>query len=449
MVAMRFCPISLSRLIFLWSLWIGCLLIQPLQAQLSTDAAANQVLVQARADLAILCSDSLAGRGYTADGHRKAARYIAQRMQQIGLQPCANYPNYLQPFSFPLNLIRSGELKLKGHSLKIGADYIVWGGSGKGQIKAKTYSLGYGRLVDYQAATGFLKGKCAFIYSGPDPQHQPTNEEKESLSTDEQKIARAIQLGAAAVVLIADKLTALYSEEPVSVPVMVARRQALKRIPKKVQLSVDAEPTTIQTQNIVGLLPGKNPSTDSLIILGAHYDHLGKVGDAIFYGANDNASGVSFLLGMAHQLAQKPLHNHTVVFVAFSGEEAGLHGSFYYASNLQQGCASPNRIKYMLNFDLLANGEEGVMAVGGKTFPQLFQPLKAMNDSSKAVVSLQSRTNVPNSDHYPFTLKQIPALFFYTMGGPKHYHDIYDRPEAFSLTAFYPFMRLVGDFMRR
>jgi Zn-dependent M28 family amino/carboxypeptidase len=89
------------------------------------------------------------------------------------------------------------------------------------------------------------------------------------------------------------------------------------------------------------------------------------------------------------------------------------------------------------------------MTVAGKAYPQLFGQLAALNDSLRAVHPLQHRENRPNSDHYPFTQVGVPSLFFYTQGGPPHYHDVHDLPDAFAYPVFWRFRRLIAEYLQR
>ena len=95
--------------------------------------------------------------------------------------------------------------------------------------------------------------------------------------------------------------------------------------------------------NVMGILPGSDPKLkDEAIVIGAHYDHLGRGGEGslapregeIHHGADDNASGTAGLLELARKLSTQPLKpRRTIVFIAFSGEEEGLLGSDYYVNH--------------------------------------------------------------------------------------------------------------------
>ncbi|MCS7087012.1 MAG: M28 family metallopeptidase, partial [Bacteroidia bacterium] len=295
-----------------------------------------------------------------------------------------------------------------GKELRIGRDFIVHESSGSGWARGKAVDVGAGLESDWAAAPR-AKGRIAVV-SSPSP-----------IRLDERCQIAAMQ-GATAVVVLEDKLTASLSDQTLPIPVIRVSKSAFDGNIKKVSLSVRAGVRTIEARNVAGVRPGV-VRPDSAVILCAHYDHLGRTGEAVFCGANDNASGTALLLSLADAMERPP---YTTVFIAFGAEEAGLRGSWHYVA--RPAPLPLERVKFCLNFDLWGGGEEGVMAVGGKTFTALFDRVAKLNQSIGAVAKLDVRPNAANSDHYPFTQKGVPALFFYAMGGPKHYHDVHDRP---------------------
>ncbi|MCS7074770.1 MAG: M28 family peptidase [Bacteroidia bacterium] len=383
----------------------------------------------------ILCSDSLAGRGYTYQGHLKAAHFIAKEFEQAGVQKLPG-KSWFYEFSFPVNLVESAQVSIGNTRLQVGKDYIVHPASmsARGNLY-RIDSLNYGLPEEWKQKD--LKGKWVVIRDGLPDSLQKVETAKE-WGYIETKQERGVEAGIAGLIILKSKLTASFEERPGLMPMIEILSSTWNNLPQKTTLSIDlvVKPREIFTQNVVGYVPGKEVP-DSFIVLCAHYDHLGRVSEAIFYGANDNASGTSFLLSLADALAKKPA-KYSVLLIAFSGEEAGLRGSIAFT----YGSWVPLRkIKAVYNFDLLGNGQSGIMAVGGETYPNLYQPAKQACQANG--ISLAARPNAPNSDHYPFTLYNIPALFFYTMGGPPHYHDIYDRPEGLEFPVFYRFQQVI------
>jgi Zn-dependent M28 family amino/carboxypeptidase len=182
---------------------------------------------------------------------------------------------------------------------------------------------------------------------------------------------------------------------------------------------------------------------DSLILITAHYDHLGGMGsDTYFPGANDNASGVSLLLNLARYYAKNP-QRYSIGFILFAGEEAGLVGSKYFTEN---PLLPLKNIRFLLNTDLTGTGEDGITVVNATEFPKEFAALQAINKEQSLLNAVNARGKAANSDHYFFTEKGVPAFFFYTLGGIKAYHDIFDRPETLPLTEHEDLFKLVVSF---
>jgi hypothetical protein len=124
--------------------------------------------------------------------------------------------------------------------------------------------------------------------------------------------------------------------------------------------SVNVRQRTINERNVIGILPGTDPVLkNQFIVLSAHFDHIGVrrgvKGDSICNGADDNAAGVCALIGIARKIKESGLKpGRTLIFAAFSGEEAGMRGSRYFVSN------SPVSLKNVsadINFEMIGHSE--------------------------------------------------------------------------------------------
>jgi hypothetical protein len=202
------------------------------------------------------------------------------------------------------------------------------------------------------------------------------------------------------------------------------------------------------SENVVGMVKGTE-KPDSFLVISAHYDHLGKMGtssnNAVFRGANDNASGVALMLHLAAQIAAKPLP-YSVVFIAFAGEEAGLLGSAHF---VKTPMVKLKNIKFLINLDLLGTGDDGIMVVNATEFPKEWKMLDEINTENGWLKQIGQRGKAQNSDHYWFTEAGVPAFFIYTMGGVAAYHDIYDLPETLPLTKTEEVGKLILAFFER
>ncbi len=177
--------------------------------------------------------------------------------------------------------------------------------------------------------------------------------------------------------------------------------------------------------NVVGFIDNKAPYT---VVLGAHYDHLGYGEDKnsmyhgdsiqIHNGADDNASGTSALIELAHWLKKSNLKKYNYVLVAFSGEELGLFGSKYFADNNPVANSSVN---YMINMDMVGRLNESTnsISIGGFGTSPIWSEL-INKDDKNFKIKIDSSGTGP-SDHTSFYLKDIPVLFFFT-GTHTDYH---------------------------
>ncbi|MDQ7949572.1 MAG: M28 family peptidase, partial [Pedobacter sp.] len=224
---------------------------------------------------------------------------------------------------------------------------------------------------------------------------------------------------------------------------ILVKKGALSQPPQL--LSVNIENVVVpafKAANICAIVKG-TVHPDSILLMTAHYDHLGGMGtETYFPGANDNASGVSFLLSLAKYYAKHP-QKYTMAFICFAGEEAGILGSKYFTENplLPLG-----HIRFMFNVDMVGTGETGATVVNATIYPKEFYLLNKVNDKDRLLAKINPRGKAANSDHYFFTEKGVPAFFLYTQGGIAAYHDVYDRPATLPLTVYENLFRLFLGF---
>ncbi len=190
------------------------------------------------------------------------------------------------------------------------------------------------------------------------------------------------------------------------------------------------------TQNVCAMIPGTG-APDTVVIIGAHYDHLGQMGESVMFpGAHDNASGTATVLDLAYYFKHHPPY-YTTLFTLFSGEEAGLMGSFAF---VRDSLLDFSKLKLMLNIDLMGGGNDGFTMVNSdaENTQEFFQSMVDINDREHLVKEVRPRKNAFNSDHAPFVMKGLPAVFIYVMGGTTGgYHQPSDTEENCSLAAYH------------
>ncbi|MDX2283690.1 MAG: M28 family metallopeptidase [Bacteroidia bacterium] len=408
---------------------LGSLLItSTIFLHLHAQSGPEALLARARRTVDTLCSPAMAGRGYQQAGHETAARYLAERFAALGLEP-AGAGGFFQPFPLRTHVILDASLRFGAADLPPGEAWIAHGASGTGDFRGKVADAGYGLAP----GASRLQGRIALFRAGwpPELANDPGARTRyQDLSSVPQRIEALLAQQPAAVIVVQEKLTAAYARQAYPVPVLEVLADRLPARLSRAQGHVRAADSTLRSQNVLALLPGQ---TDTVIAITAHYDHLGAYSGAVFAGANDNASGIAMLLALAEHFAgQRPRCG--LLFIAFGGEEAGLAGSQFYVE--QQPLIPLSRIRFLLNLDLMGNGDQGIMAVGGIEHGGALAQLSALNDRLQAVPSVRARKNAPNSDHFFFLQRGVPGLFIYTLGGPPHYHDVHDRPEVLPLSRF-------------
>lgn len=387
-----------------------------------------------------LCSDVMAGRGYVNDGDNAAAFYIEEEFLKHKLE---NWDfDYNQTFEFQVNRFpETVEIALDGIELKPGADFIVAPSCPSSKIalpiirienKPEVTELGASFGVD--SIGGYAVVMEDSIYRELSQfGHKPLDILKAN--------------GAKAVIRLTDKLTWAVASKQDEIPTVIMLRDKIGSA-KNVELNIEAElKKRHRTQNVIGFIEGTE-EPEKFIVFTGHYDHLGMMGkDAMFRGANDNASGIAMMLNFVKHFSE-PGHRpkKSIAFMAFAGEEAGLLGSQYY---VQHPLFPLDQIEFVINVDLLGTGEDGITVVNGAVHEEAFNTLVELNDQSKYLKRVKKRGKAANSDHYPFSEKGVPAFFIYTMGGITAYHDIYDLPETLPLTEFEDVFKLIRDFIYR
>ena len=410
----------------------------------------------AREEIAHLCSQQFSGRGYTAQGHEKAAHYIASKFQKAGLKGLhpeaspshtdSTFYAYLQTFSFPLNFIFDAYLSVDDEPQELGLDFIPYRISASRGLKGPVSDLAYGLT---EAGPDKIKDHILLVREGWPPTVSENDSLKSLFSGKKRvwdRLGSYFPYQPQAVLIGRKKLTAGFSSQTIPIPVLEFQLDSLPKHIDSAEISVSAELTQIKGYNVIGIFPG-NTFPDSAIIVSAHYDHLGEIGGVRFPGANDNASGLALMFSLIQYFSKEANRpKYSLVFIAFGGEETGLRGSRHY---VEESPLFPlKQTKFVLNLDLMGNGEKGIMAVGGKDYPYHFEKLVQLNDSLELLPKVNARPNAPNSDHYFFLKYGIPGFFIYTMGGPPHYHDIQDRPENLLLSHFVELRTLFIAFLQ-
>ncbi len=434
-------------------------------------------------DIKALASPEMEGRGAGTRGLIRAEHLIEKRYKELHIEP-AGVKEYAQPFS----VVTGARLKSdnrcvvqtagKKQELTIEQGFVPFSFSASGQVTAPVVFAGYGATADEfhydDYADVDVKDKVVVVF-----RYEPSGFGEKSahhgLTQHSQLITKAINArdhGAKALVVITGKLgdgeeDVLTRFGSVSGPenvgiVMVQVKNAiadewfqsagksLKDIQEQinsstkpasfdfpetlhVSLNIDIETMRATVNNVLAWLPGQ---TDEYVIIGAHYDHLGRgnfdslapsqIGQ-IHPGADDNASGTAGVLELARLLApERGKLKRSILFMDFAGEELGLLGSAEWVKEPTRPLA---KAVAMINMDMIGRIKDDKVYIGGVGTGSTF---KAVLDQAQKEAPFKieySAGGYSSSDHTSFVTKKIPVLFFFS-GLHSDYHkpsDTWDK----------------------
>jgi hypothetical protein len=195
---------------------------------------------------------------------------------------------------------------------------------------------------------------------------------------------------------------------------------------KKLRVKATVDSKLIRARNVVGVLPGKD--TTEIIVIGAHYDHLGIHDGWIWNGADDNASGTVGVMSIAKACmatGEKP--DKTIVFCAWTGEEKGLLGSRYFADHPYNDA----KMILNLNYDMISrdNDNDSMKNKCSMNYTKAYSVLKELTEKNVEEYELDldvgfraSARPRGGSDHSSFSAKDVPIMYFMA-GFPPEYHQ--------------------------
>ncbi len=196
-----------------------------------------------------------------------------------------------------------------------------------------------------------------------------------------------------------------------------------------------------QGVNIVGWLPGETPGEGPVLVVTAHYDHIGVKDGEIYNGADDNASGVSAMIAIAHHLKVQP-RRHDIVFAALDGEEIGFLGAVALMRQLQSDdYLSADRVALNINLDMVGRSEAGELYVAGTYHNTELSDLFLDEVIASAPATLIKGHDSPDqgkddwsmqSDHAVFLAAGMPFLYFGVEDHPG-YHTPEDDADKLTL----------------
>lgn len=404
-----------------------------------------QNIVRARTIMDTLSSASMFGRGYVNNGCGIAAEYLTNEMRNTGLKSFGE--GFKQNFHVNVKSYPSSvSMIIDGTILKPGEEFAVITGSPtvEGSFKLiEIDSTWFKRYCKIEKLKKRDLSKTLIVFN------TGITSGKYKKLTD--SLLRNNYIHCAGFINVIDKNSVAWSvnsaDKVLPYPVFNVVNRVMSSKPSSAYINVVLEAVdNYKVSNVIGYLPGTSDS-DSFVVITAHYDHLGMMGkDAYFPGANDNASGTAMMLDLAdyYSKAENQLP-YSLVFMALAGEEIGLRGSQYAAEN---SLFPLNKIRFLINLDMVGTGSEGITMVNGVQYPEHFEKMVKINADNEYILKVVKRGESCNSDHCPFYKKGVPAVFIYSMGSEHiEYHSLKDKSQLVPLTEYEDIFRLIRDFI--
>ncbi|PSR11912.1 MAG: peptidase M28 [Bacteroidetes bacterium] len=468
------------------------------QAPDAEERFANTITVEdLTRHLTVLASDEMEGRETGQPGQYRAARYLEEIIKGYGLPAIGPNESYSQPISFISERWKNITLQINGKDQRHLWDFYAYPSKNtdRGEVScSEIVYLGYGiedpAYNDYQGQD--VTGKTILILAG-----EPADKKGLSLLTGtkepsawsedvDQKLRAAHQHGVATVIILDpdfqrnlsgarkialdSRMRMGFSEEAAenfsnsifvssetarqmlgdgfSEVVKARKRTERKGRPQAVTVSVDLKLTQekevkeLLGENMLGYVEGSDPVLkQELVVVTAHYDHIGKRGKAIFNGADDNGSGTSTVLevcqafALAKQAGAGP--RRSMLFMLVSGEEKGLLGSQFYVEHplfpLENTVADINVDMVGRIDDKHAGNPNYIYVIGSDRLSTELHEINEAANAKYTQLELDYTYNAeddPNryyyrSDHYNFAERGIPAVFFFN-GTHEDYHQATD-----------------------
>jgi hypothetical protein len=416
------------------------------------------------------------GRETATPGQRKAALYIEDYFKSIGLKP-GNSDSFQLAYPVYQDSLISTSVEINGISFSFNKDFDIRMTNGHttsfgvSEIAFMGYGLSDSLHDDYQGQN--IAGKPVMILSGYPPGYVQTQANKKAFNSFA-KLDAAMQHGAIAVFIIQEDFphrpipdkgsmylkyfqskirpNSIYISENMARTIMGDEFEKAKAgllepkiFPANIRVSINKETLMLQSTDVLGYLEGSDLK-DQLLVISAHYDHLGRKDSVIYFGADDDGSGTVSLLELAAAFSRAKAAGkgprRSILFLANSGEEKGLWGSEYYTDHPVYPL---NSTTADLNIDMIGRRDPGkkqgdsnnyVYIVGDDKLSSDLHTISVAMNKKYTGLELDYKFNDPKdperiyyrSDHFNFARKGVPIIFYFD-GIHKDYHKPTDTPD--------------------
>lgn len=429
----------------------------PSQYKVGFDSITTQ---QAIGYLSYLAGPETQGRGTGQPGFQKAADFVAARFKEFGLKPMGDHGTYFQGVPFWRSYFQDQGSFLRA----VGTGKTIDGGKGfrlssaSGPVNTSTVVVEIPEAVNAAQVDPALLANHIIVLLGDKPTTSmralfrsgavaifsvrpslPMIEYSIRRSAPAEGQPRSIAFGTVTDHAWKDLQSSLaWRDVPANAGVRVSANS--------VRMVANVKSEDVSAPNVVGLLEGTDPTLKAEVVgIGAHLDHLGISGGRVYPGADDDGSGSTALLEVAHAFSVNPVRpKRSILFMEFCGEELGLIGSSYYAahpvfphekmiSELQMDMVGrrsdgpqngdPNRV------DKADENIDTIRLVGSKRIStDLDKIIEEANKSVNFRFKYDAEDVYTRSDHYNFARNGIPIAFLFT-GFHPDYHQPTDTIE--------------------
>ncbi len=444
--------------------------------------------------LTVIAGPGMEGRETATEGQRKAAAFIENHFKKLGLQPGGG-SGYQMEYPVYQDSLQSVSFSVNGSAFALDKDFTLSSGSfatiqrtAKDVVYA-SFGMADSTSNDYDGLN--VSKKWVMLIDGirADVDKAPDAESRSNLRATFMKVGLAKKNGARGIIIvtndfpkkeassrlgnmslkqIADSsiVPVIYVSPQVASAIVGKQVSSLKELsnqvrgvyPAAIDLNEVRFTKNLHSTNVLGVMPGTDKK-DEYVFVTAHYDHLGKKGNVIYYGADDDGSGTTSVLQIAEAFAKAKAKGmgpkRTIVFMTVSGEEKGLWGSEYYSEHP----AFPlDKTSVDLNIDMVGridpdykgDSTNYVYTIGeDKLSSELFGISDSINKKYMNM-ELDRRFNDPNdpnkfyyrSDHFNFAKKGVPVIFYFN-GVHADYHRPTDTVDKINFNVMEKRVKLV------
>ncbi len=461
-----------------------------------------------RNHLMVIASDEFEGRDTGTPGQKKAAQYLANYFEQLGLEQVAD-SGYFQRFYIGLNSIDTAIIRMEGEEFLMIDDFYFFnplaakGTRSFSELRFLGYGIDDSLYSDYRGVEEDIENIVIWEEEPMDEEQNyliSANEFNSEWSRDfSLKLQTARDKGVKNLFIVNDDYETVIGRlsgylrmgrttlwegdrvEPAMSVFYISPQTATKmlgnkykpiRIAEKIsrkgrsetflisanfEIDVQKEQNKLSTENVLGYLEGSDRS-EELLVVTAHYDHLGMRDGKIYNGADDDGSGTVALMEIARMMSlmkdEGIIPRRSILFMAVSGEEKGLLGSLYYTNNpvfpLDSTVAN-------LNIDMIGRNDEDnepnseyIYVIGSDRLSTTLHNISEETNKFCCNIELDYTYNDPDdpnrfyyrSDHYNFVKKNIPAIFYFS-GVHEDYHRPTDTPDKIQYQKLTSIVKLI------